>query len=257
MEVVFTSSPNIAKGGTAVYNCSTNNSLVTVSNWILNKTISASTLASYGVTAHGTGSTVSSLIIPGLVNPFNNTEVLCYASGPGFGDVSPPSVMLWIQGRLESPTAVQSNDSCCYNFNWSPPFTLPGVPILGYNINVTNNNGAVLQISDIKTTQWKYCPKEFGDHIVSVAAVNGVGEGDAATFNLLMNQCKLCSSNISNDLCLHFLTVDSVKFIQQYRDAYQNWILIVRISVSYITNNYLKFIFLTGCGKRQATMQDH
>ena len=192
MEVVFTSSPNIAKGGTAVYNCSTNHSLVTVSNWILNKTISASTLASYGVTAHGTGSTVSSLTIPGLVNPFNNTEVLCYASGLGFGDaISPPPVILRIQGRLEAPnnlTAVQSNDSCCYQLNWSPPFTLPDVPILGYNINITNNNGNVLQTNVSNTTQWEYCPEEFGDHDISVAAVNGVGEGSITTetFNLSM-----------------------------------------------------------------------
>ena len=85
-----------------MYNCSTNHSLVLI-NWILNKTVSASEFASYGVTTSGTGSTVSSLIIPGLVNPFNNTEVWCYASAPGFvGDVvSPPPVILRIQGRLE------------------------------------------------------------------------------------------------------------------------------------------------------------
>ena len=193
MEVIFTSSPNITKGGTAVYNCSTNNSVVTIT-WYLNKTVPATTLnALYGVTAPGAGSPVSSLTIPGLVNPFNNTEVWCYASGPGFvGDaISPPPVILGIQGRLEAPnnlTAVKSNDSCCYHFNWSLPFTLPGVPILGYNINITDNNGNVFQTNVKNTTQWEYCPEEFGDHIVSVAAVNGVGEGNITTktFNLSM-----------------------------------------------------------------------
>ena len=194
MEVIFTSSPNIPEGGTAVYNCSTNHSAVTIT-WILNKTVSASTLASYGVTAHGVGTPVSSLTIPGLVNPFNSTEVLCYASGPGFGDVSRPPVILRIQGRLEAPnnlTTVQSNDSCCYHFNWLPPFTLPDFPILKYNINVTNKtNGVVLHTDTVTATECEYCPEEFGDHIVSVAAVNGVGEGDVATFNLSINQCKL------------------------------------------------------------------
>ena len=126
VEVIFTSSPNITEGGTAVYNCSSNNSAVAVT-WYLNETVSASTLASYGVTAHGVGSPVSSLTIPGLVNPFNNTEIWCYASGIGFGDVSPPPVILRIQGRLEhvnSFTAVLSNGSCCYQFYWTPPFTL-------------------------------------------------------------------------------------------------------------------------------------
>ena len=193
MEVNFTPSPNIPKGGTAVYNCSSNHSLVLI-NWILNKTVSASILVSLGVITHGAATPVSSLIIPGLVDPFNNTEVLCYASGPGFGDVSPSPVILRIQGRLEAPTAVQSNDSCCYHFNWSPPFTLPGVPILGYNININitdNNKGNVLQTNISNTTWWEYCPEEFGNHIVSVAAVNGVGEGEVTTLNLLINHCKL------------------------------------------------------------------
>ena len=189
MEVNFTSSPNIAEGGTAVYNCSTNHSAVTI-NWLLNKKIPASTLVSLGVTAPGIGTSVSSLIIPGLVNPFNNTEVLCYASGPGFGDVSPSSVILRIQGRLEAPnnlTTVKSNDSCCYHFYWSPPFTLPGVPILGYNINVTNDNdGAdVSQINISNTTQWEYCPQEFGNNNVNIAAVNSVGEGTTANITVI------------------------------------------------------------------------
>ena len=196
MEVIFISSPNITEGKTAVYNCSTNNSAVTI-NWYLslNKTVLASTFASYGVTTSGVGTSVSSLTIPGLVKPFNNTEVLCYASGPGFGDVSPPPVILRIQGRLETPnnvTALHNGSSCCYNFNWSPPFTLPGVPILGYNIDVTNNKGNVLRINVSNTTaEWEYCPEKFGDHIISIAAVNSVGEGKVATFNLSMNQCKL------------------------------------------------------------------
>ena len=190
MEVIFTSSHNIAEGDKAVYNCSSNHSDVSVT-WYLNKTL-FSKLASLRVT--GTGSTVSSLTIPGLVNPFNNTEVWCYASGPGFdGDaISPPPVILRIQGRLEAPnnlTAVKSNDSCCYHLNWSPPFTLPGVPILGYNINITdNNNRNVLQINVSNTTQREYCPEEFGDHDISVAAINSVGEGNITkdTFNLSM-----------------------------------------------------------------------
>ena len=187
MEVIFTPSPNVPEGGTAVYNCSTNNSAVAIT-WILNKTVSATTLASYGVIAPGTGSPVSSLTIPGLVDPFNNTEVQCVAYGRGVGDFSPPPVILRIQGRLEAPnglTAVQSNDSCCYHLSWSPPFTLPGVPILGYNINITNNDGVVLRVNVSNTMQWEYCPKEFGNNYVNVAAVNSVGEGAAASITVI------------------------------------------------------------------------
>ena len=109
-------------------------------------------------------------------------------------------MILRIQGKLKavnSLTAVQSNDSCCYYFNWSPPFTLPGVPILGYNINisyVTTNNGTltILQ-TNVNVTQWEYCPLKFSQHFVAVAAVNSVGEGEINTVNttvVLLGQSK-------------------------------------------------------------------
>ena len=171
-----------------MYNCSSNHSAVPVT-WYLNNTLPAPTLASYGV-----GTPVSSLIIPGLVNPFNNTEVLCYASGPGFGDVSPPPVILRIQGRLEpvnSLTAVLSNGSCCYQFYWTPPFTLPGVPILGYNINITTfYSSTVLQNDVTATTRWEYCPVDLGFYSVNIAAVNSVGEGDVYSYQLYFMESK-------------------------------------------------------------------
>ena len=189
--MAFTSShypPNIAEGGIAVFNCSSNHSAVLIS-WLLNKTISASTLTSLGVIVNGAGTTVSSIIIPGLVDPFNNTEVQCVAFGFGIGDFSPSPVILRIQGSPEpvnSLTVVQSNDSCCYQFYWTPPFTLPGVPILRYNINITSTSSILLQ-TNVSVSQWTYCPKDFGSHTVSIAAVNSVGEGeeDSYIFNVM------------------------------------------------------------------------
>ena len=193
---IFTSSSNnITEGGTITLNCSSNNSLVFI-NWVFNETDSA--VSVHGVTATGIGTNSSSLTVPGIPDPFNNTIIKCVLFIPGSGELeSPPPVMLRIQGRLEAPyglTAVQSNDSCFYHFNWFPPFTLPGVPILGYNINVTNennNNGAnVLQINvSNTTTEWEYCPKKFDDHIVGVAAVNKVGEGQISTVEI-KTECK-------------------------------------------------------------------
>ena len=50
-------------------------------------------------------------------------------------------------------------DSSTYNISWSPPFTLPGTAIIGYNITVINNGTTtnyftsdsyyVLQLSNI------------------------------------------------------------------------------------------------------------
>ena len=187
------SSNNIAEGGTITLNCSSNNSLVFI-NWVFNETDSA--LSVRGVTATGIGTNPSSLTVPGIPDPFNNTIIKCVLFIPGLGELeSPPPVMLRIQGRLEAPyglAAVQSNDSCCYRLNWLPPFTLPGVPILGYNINVTNNDdGAdVLQINVSNTTQWEYCPGFFGNNNVNIAAVNDVGEGQISTVDIKTEECK-------------------------------------------------------------------
>ena len=186
--MTFTLSPNpptIAEGDTAVFNCSSNHSLVLIT-WILNETVAASTLTSLGVIVTGASTPVSSLIIPGLVDPFNDTEVWCYASGPGFGNLSPPSVILRVQGR-PGPVKmllVQSNDSCCYQFYWVSPFTLSGFPILIYNINITSTGSILLQ-TNVSVSQWTYCPEDYGNHTVSIAAVNSVGEGEV--FNYIFN----------------------------------------------------------------------
>ena len=198
--MTFTSShdsPNIAEGDTAVFNCSSNHSTVLIS-WLLNKT-SASTFTSLGLIVNGAATTVSSLTIPGLVDPFNNTEVQCVAFGFGIGDLSPSSVILRIQGRLKpvnNLTEVQSNDSCCYQFYWTPPFTLPGFPILRYNINIISTSSILLQ-TNVSVSQWTYCPKDFGSHTVSIAAVNSVGEGEIANYNFSVTNCKYIIYNDS------------------------------------------------------------
>ena len=199
--MTFTSShdpPNIAEGGIAVFNCSSNHSLVIIT-WILNKTVLASTLTSLGVIVNGVGTPVSSLTIPGLVDPFNNTEVQCIAFGHGIGDFSPFSVIMRVQGSpepLNSLTVVQSNDSCCYQFYWTPPFTLPGVPILRYNINITSTSSILLQ-TNVSILQWTYCPKDFGSHTVSIAAVNSAGEGEKVNYNFSVTNCKYIIYNDS------------------------------------------------------------
>lgn len=40
---------------------------------------------------------------------------------------------------------------------------------------------------DNTTTEWSYCLDELGEHNISIAAVNNVGEGDIMTLALLYN----------------------------------------------------------------------
>ena len=143
----------------------------------MNETASASTLTSLGVTVTGAATPVSSLTIPGLVDPFNNTGVQCVAFGFSIGDFSPTSVILRVQGVPGLVDNLRlSNDSCCYKLSWTSPFTLPGIPILNYKLNVTSN-GVMINQTNVSMTRWTYCPQETGTHRISIAAVNEVGEG--------------------------------------------------------------------------------
>ena len=78
-----------------------------------------------------------------------------------------------------SEIAIKANiyEKCTIQLSWDHPFTQPGVPILGYNVNITNldtnnteshcfTNDTTLNIS-------------LGyDYMVSIAGVNIVGEGN-------------------------------------------------------------------------------
>ncbi|XP_019861859.1 PREDICTED: uncharacterized protein LOC109590376 [Amphimedon queenslandica] len=217
VKVTFTSShdpPIIAEGDTAVFNCSSNHSLVLI-NWILNETVSASTLTSLGVIVNGAATPVSSLIIPGLVDPFNDTEVQCVAFGFGIGDFSPSSVTLKVQG-IPAPVdnLTLSYYSCCYTFSWIAPFTLPGFPILNYNVSVTSNDEMINQAKlNDSVIQWIYYPKEVATHTFSIAAVNNVGEGKISNLPMEKNE------------------INDTELIDQYLDyESQNHIIDIKIS---------------------------
>ncbi|XP_019854734.1 PREDICTED: uncharacterized protein LOC109583730 [Amphimedon queenslandica] len=216
VEVTFTSSPHpsiIAEGDTAVFYCSSDHPTVLIT-WLLNN-ISASTLnfTSLGVIANGGGTTSSSLTIPGLVDPFNDTEVQCVAFGFGIGDFSPSSVTLKVQG-VPAPVdnLTLSYDSCCYTFSWIAPFTLPGFPILNYNISITNN-GMIIDQTNVSMTQSTYCPPETGTHTISIAAVNEVGEGKINYHEFVVEETE----------------IRETKPMDRYIDFYQNQIISVKL----------------------------
>ena len=228
---------NIAEGDSITFCCnSTNGSVQT--NWLLNEESAASEPASrLGVTITGNGANASCLTIPGLMT-FNNATVKCvafiYATGGGTVELSPNPVRLRIQGRLESVnlSKAESNDSCCYHFNWSPPFTLPGVPILGYSISVTNNtNGAIILTDTGTATKWEYCPKEFGDYTVSVAAVNTVGEGYIDTVEVKTEERKALYMPMY-DIIITLLLLAHVEahVIKQYLED-EEWKLLVEVCI--------------------------
>ena len=71
---------------------------------------------------------------------------------------------------------VTRKDPCTIEVYWNPPFTLKGVPILGYNINITNINTRKLLPSFTNSTSIQVPLGD--DYNISIAAVNGAGEGN-------------------------------------------------------------------------------
>ena len=126
----------------------------------------------------------------------NNTKVQCVARDPSnpFELFYSNPAKIVIQGNSNlmllffcillhigflSEIAIKANrfDNCTVQISWDHPFTQPGVPILGYNINITNldiNNTEDLFINDTALNI------SLGyDYMVSIAGVNIVGEGNA------------------------------------------------------------------------------
>ena len=84
------------------------------------------------------------------------------------------------KGLLDSiELKITKQDDFTVTIYWDPPFTLMGVPILGYNINITNINTGK-QLSHFEQTTSIQIPL-VDDYNISIAAVNGAGEGNRST----------------------------------------------------------------------------
>ena len=84
--------------------------------------------------------------------------------------------------------------------SWSPPFTLEGIPILGYNVTITNTTSSekneTLQVEG-DTTMLYYSidhsdPDCDSNFTVTVVSVNILGAGEPATitfYNDVLSHC--------------------------------------------------------------------
>ena len=74
-------------------------------------------------------------------------------------------------------------DYCTLHFTWTAPYTLQGVPINYYTINITkHSDGAVLRSDTTNTTEYLYAVSKRGETLeITVAAVNKVGTGNTSS----------------------------------------------------------------------------
>ena len=85
--------------------------------------------------------------------------------------------------------------------SWSPPFTLDGVPILGYNVTITTSSGKNDTTMSVEgdTNMLYYSIEDHPDpdsnFTVTVVSVNVLGAGEPATItfsNDVLAHCKDC-----------------------------------------------------------------
>ncbi len=142
---------------------------------------------------------------------YNSTEILCRAVGSPMNEDSntatltvqgntrahdnQQSLLSLISGPLSSVDGLSYSfiDSSTINISWSPPFTLPGTHITGYNISVTTINGTttdyytsnsyyVLLLTDITDSP---C-----DQItITVSGYNGLNGEDESISGVTEKQC--------------------------------------------------------------------
>ena len=73
--------------------------------------------------------------------------------------------------------------NCTLHFTWTAPYTLQGVPINYYTINITrHSDGAVLRFDTTNITEYLYTVSSQGETLeVVVAAVNDAGTGNVSS----------------------------------------------------------------------------
>ena len=74
-------------------------------------------------------------------------------------------------------------DHCTLLVNWTAPYTLKGVPIKYYTVNIAKNSDkAELVFDTTNYTEYNHSVIILGETLdISVAAVNGAGTGNAST----------------------------------------------------------------------------
>ena len=101
--------------------------------------------------------------------------------------IASSTATLRVQGILSPVSNLRStkepeecrNNITRLNFSWEAPFTLEGVPIRFYTVNITGSNGQLLKKDTTTMTEYHYnASRQLHEVTFAVAAVNDVGAGN-------------------------------------------------------------------------------
>ena len=91
-------------------------------------------------------------------------------------------------GSVNSLTVTLINSTTVL-ISWSPPFTLEGVPILGYNVTITNTTSGENETVLVEDTTLLYSidhPDPENNFTVTVVPINEVGAGEPALVSFII-----------------------------------------------------------------------
>ena len=74
--------------------------------------------------------------------------------------------------------------------SWISPYSLAGVPILGYNITVTTGDVSLMSVL-VNTTYYKFVSVVLNEtYVIEISAVNEVGEGNKTSLTAHFTRSK-------------------------------------------------------------------
>ena len=142
-------------------------------------------------------------------------------------------------GLLESVSdlTVVSINSTTVLISWSPPFTLEGVPILGYNVTITNTtseeNETILETANTTMLNYTFSidhPDPDSEFLVTVVPINEAGPGDNVTTSFSFSEHNVIKGCL---LTLIFILVHCIDIFMTTYD-YMNTLYFEKSTTSYI-----------------------
>ena len=146
-------------------------------------------------------------------------------------------------GLLESVSnlTVVSINSTTVLISWSPPFTLEGVPILGYNVTITNTTSGENDTMSVDTTMLYYSidhPDPDNNFTVTVVPINGAGPGQVMIKAFLFSIGELAylltiSTSYLIQICL--FQCHSLQCLLQHNLLHHSLLLLLSVRAMYLS----------------------
>ena len=146
-------------------------------------------------------------------------------------------------GLLESVSdlTVALINSTTVLISWSPPFTLEGVPILGYNVTITNTTSGENETMLVVDTTLLYSIDSDNEFTITVVPINAVGPGQPAAIYfplspsksnliIIVTQCAICPAG----LYIYHDDVTYQRVLPWYKSHISHWVHIYPFDLSYM-----------------------